>query len=285
MRKKGAMSLLVYIAVGLASVYALALVGSYYLQRHLTYFPDPVRTAPARVGLAGVTERTIATPDGNLIVAWWAPGSIGRPTLLYFHGNSGSLANRADRIARYQADGYGVYMMTYRGYGGSSGKPSERANVADAKLAYDDLVALGVPASDIVLYGESLGTGIAVQVAVEKPVAGIILDAPYTSLVDVAELHYPHLPSRALMTDRYDTLRYIGRLETPLLVVHGMDDRIVPVEMGRKVHAAAVGPKEIAVINGAGHSDHTALGSAEVIYAWLARLRSRSTPAAVRAAE
>jgi hypothetical protein len=177
-------------------------------------------------------------------------------------------------MARYLGRGYGVYMMTYRGYGGSTGWPSERANVADAKLAYDDLAAVGVAADDIIVYGESLGTGVAVQVAVEKRVAGIILDAPYTTLLDVALHHYPYLPSRLFMTDRYETVRFLPRLNAPLLVVHGRDDRIVPVAMGIDVHARAPAPKEIAVIERAGHSDHASYGSSEIIYDWIGRLHT-----------
>ena len=111
----------------------------------------------------------------------WARARPGQPTLLYFHGNAGSLAFRSERIRHYQARGRGVFMMSYRGYSGSTGSPSESANVADALLAYTFLVDAGVAARDIILYGESLGTGVAVQVAAQKPVAGVVLDAPYTS--------------------------------------------------------------------------------------------------------
>lgn len=206
------MALLFKIAVVLASLYALLLIGAHFLQRRLTYFPDPVRTPPAEVGLTGVEERVLATPDGQQIICWWGRARAGMPTLLYFHGNAGALADRSDRIARYINRGIGVFIMTYRGYGGSTGQPSERKNVADGKLAYDTLVSSGVAPEDIIIYGESLGTGVAVQVGAEKRASGLILDAPYTSLVDVAEVHYPHLPSRMFMTGRYETLKYMPRI-------------------------------------------------------------------------
>jgi Hydrolases of the alpha/beta superfamily len=272
------MALLMKIALVLACVYVLLLIGSYFLQRHLTYFPDPLRTLPASLGLIGVEERVIVTPDGDRVIAWWGKARPGMTTLLYFHGNAGSLAARSDRMARYLGRGIGVFMMTYRGYGGSTGKPSERSNVADAKLAYDTLVGAGVAPADIILYGESLGSGIAMQVAVEKEVGGVILDAPYTSLVDVAEVHYPYLPSRIFMTDRYDTMKYLPRLAAPLLIVHGKDDYVVPVEMGLRVHAKAPEPKEIVVLPVAGHSDHPSFGSSEAIYDWIERLRSGRLP-------
>jgi fermentation-respiration switch protein FrsA (DUF1100 family) len=166
--------------------------------------------------------------------------------------------------------GYGVVMMTYRGFGGSGGAPSEKANVSDAKEVYEAVRASGIPANQIVLYGESLGSGIAVQVAAEKDVAGLILDAPYTSIVDLAFLHYPHLPARWLMTDRYETLKFAGKVTAPTLIVHGEADDIIPVTMSADVAAALKGPVQRATFPGAGHSDHYLFGSYDTIYAWLA---------------
>lgn len=276
------MSVVAKLAVALAALYALFWVGSFYLQRRLTYFPDPERVPPAAAGLAKVEEVEIETSDGNTLVAWWGRAAAGRPTLLYLHGNAGALADRSERIARYLNRGVGVLIMAYRGYGGSTGRPSERNNVSDAKHAYDWLVAAGVPAGDIVLYGESLGSGVAVQVAAERPVAGVILDAPYTSLVDVAGLHYPLLPARHFMTDRYETLKHLAAVKAPLLVVHGTNDRVIPITMGERIYREARGPKEIAVFRGAGHSDHASFGSTEAILGWLSRLgpAKRERPAA-----
>jgi fermentation-respiration switch protein FrsA (DUF1100 family) len=240
------------------------------LQQRLLYVPDTRRTSPQEAGLADVDERVLTMPDGTRIVTWWGAAKPGRPTLLYFHGNGGSLVTRSERIRKYLTLGYGVVMMTYRGYGGSSGAPSEQANVADAKAIYDAVRASGVPASAIVVYGESLGTGVAVQVAAVKEVAAIILDAPYTSIVDVAELHYPFLPARWLMTDRYETLRAAPNVSAPALIVHGEDDEIIPVEMSAQVASSLNGPVERATFTGAGHADHYLFGSYETIYQWLA---------------
>ena len=272
------MALVIKIVAGLAVLYAVGLVATHFLQRKLVYAPDPERYDPRTLGLADVEERILETPDGERIVAWYAKAKAGNPTLLYFHGNAGSLETRQERVRKYVQRGFGIFMMTYRSYGGSTGVPSEKSNVADAKLAYDTLIHDGIKPEDVIIYGESLGTGIAVQVAGEKAVAGVILDAPYTSLVDVAEVHYPRLPSRSFMTDRYETLRHLKRLTVPLLIIHGKDDRVVPLAMGRAVHAAAAGPKEIAVFPGAGHSDHYNFGSYDAIYEWIARLRSGRIP-------
>lgn len=268
------MMLILKAAVVLLALYLVVIFGAQYLQRRLMYFPDATRFTPYEAGLTGVEERELLAPDGEHIIVWWSRAPAGAPTILYFHGNGGSLETRTERIKRYQERGIGMFMMTYRGYGGSSGSPSEKANVADAKRAYDALVASGVPASDIIIYGESLGTGVAVQVAAEKPSAGLILDAPYTSMAELAGMHYPVLPSRWLMTDRYETMKYIRKVTAPLLIVHGEEDEIIPVEMGRTVFAAAHAPKEIATFPGAGHSDHYKFGSYAAIFAWIARLRA-----------
>jgi hypothetical protein len=268
------MALLTKILAGLAAIYAVGLIATHYLQRKLIYAPDTERYDPKTLDLPGVEERILETPDGERIVAWYARARSGNPTLLYFHGNAGSLETRQERVRKYVQRGFGIFMMTYRSYGGSTGTPSEKANVADAKLAYETLVRDGVKPQDIIIYGESLGTGIAVQVAGEKAAAGVILDAPYTSLVDVAEVHYPRLPARSFMTDRYETMRHLKRLTVPLLIVHGKEDRIVPLSMGQAVYAAASGPKEIVIFPGAGHSDHYNFGSYDAIYDWIARLRS-----------
>lgn len=268
------MSFLVKSAFILVAVYALVLAIGYFGQRRLLYFPDPRRTSPVAVGLRGVEEQMLATPDGEQVVAWWAKAAPGRPTLLYFHGNGGSLEFRSERVRRYQQRGIGLFMMSYRGYSGSTGSPSEAANVADGKLAYDWLVKAGVAPADIILYGESLGSGVAVQVAVDHAVSGIILDAPYTSIADIGASAYPFLPVQRLLKDRYDTIRYIGQIRAPMLIVHGERDRIVPVAMGRSVFAAAPQPKEIVTFPEAGHADHYMYGSYDRIFDWVGRLRA-----------
>ena len=268
------MAILIKSAVIASTLFALVSAGGFLLQRRLMYFPDTVRTAPESLGLVGVEERILKAPDGAEVVTWYARARPGQPTLLYFHGNAGSLAARFERVAKFQADGRGMLMMTYRGYGGSSGRPSERANVADAGLAYDMLIREGVRPADIILFGESLGTGVAVQIAAEREVGGVILDSPYTSMVEVARLHYPWLPVRWLLLDRYETMRHVGQMRAPLLVLHGERDSIVPVDMGRAVFAAASVAKEIATYPEAGHILHYLYGSYEVVRRWIDRVRA-----------
>ena len=261
--------------LGLAVAYVLVGVAGYFGQRKLMYFPDRARVQPAEVGLADVAERVLKTPDGARVVAWYGKARAGQPTLLYFHGNGGSLAIRAERIRRFMAEGWGVYMMTYRGYGGGTGNPTEVNNVADARLAYGALVLEGVSPSTIILYGESLGTGIATRIAIERSVAGLILDAPYTSIVDVAAQAYPFLPVRMFLTDRYETSKYIANVKVPLLILHGERDGVVPVAMGRELARLANEPKRLVVFPEGGHSNlyidgNTAL---DVVRRWIAELK------------
>jgi fermentation-respiration switch protein FrsA (DUF1100 family) len=255
------MKTLMIIASVIAGIYVIAAGSLYVFQRRLIYLPDTEREAPADAGLPGVKEVVLATPDGARLIAWYAAAMPGKPTILYFHGNGGSLADRADRIRRFAGAGYGVFMPSYRGYSGSTGSPSEAAIVADARLAYAHLRGLGVAERAIVLYGESLGSGVAVRLASERPVGAVILDAPYTSLPDVGKLFYPIMPVRTFMVDRFDSKARIAAVRAPILILHGTDDAVVPLALGQALFEAAPEPKEMAVFKGAGHSDIYAYGA------------------------
>ena len=267
------MSTVLKFLVGLALVYLAVVAIAYFAQRRLTYFPNPTRVAPSEVGLKGVTEETLTASDGAKLVAWYAPAPPGRPTLLYFHGNAGGLSGRAYRLQRYQNAGFGMLMLSYRGYSGGSGSPSEAANYADARLAYDSLIARGLKPEQIFLYGESLGSGVATQLATQVPVAGVILDAPYTSLPDVGAGQYPFLPVRVLMSDRYDTASRIASINAPLLILHGTRDRVVPVAMGRRLNELAREPKRYVEFPGGGHVDLDAHGAVDTVRAWVDEVR------------
>src|SRR5581483_8548894 len=227
--EKPAMSFLVKLALFAVCAYAAILLAAYLGQRRLMYFPDRTRTPPVAAGLPNVVERVLDTPDGEHLIAWYGKARPGQPTILYFHGNAGSLANRAPRIERFMAEGWGVFMLSYRGYSGGTGSPTEAANVADAMLAYDALVADGVAPASIILYGESLAAG----VAAERPALGLVLDAPYTSILEVAKGAYPYLPVDAFLKDRYETRKIIDNVKMPVLVLHGERDEVIPVSMGR----------------------------------------------------
>ena len=260
----------------MALIYVGVLTIAWATQRDLVYRPDPRPADPGTVGIAGIEERWVTAPDGVRVVAWYGGAKTGQPTLLYFHGNAGNLALRSDRIQRFMQRGWGIYMMSYRGYSGSGGRPAESDNVADARRAYADLVGLGVGPRSILMYGESLGTGVATQLAVDTVSAGLILDSPYTSIVEIGASHYPFLPVSLLLEHRYETIKVIGKVTKPLLVVHGEADRIVPVEMGRRVFAAAerATPKRLVTFPGAGHSNHYRFGSFDAIAAFVDQVKA-----------
>ena len=255
----------IYLAIGLVMFFA---------QRSLMYFPERERTDPKTEGLTNVEERRLQTGDGHEVMVWYGKAKPGQPTLLYFHGNAGALATRSERMAKYMQRGRGFYIMSYRGFSGSTGKPSEAANVSDAKRAYDDLVSLGLAPQDIVIYGESLGSGVAVQVAAEKACGGLVLDAPYTSIVNVAAAQYPWLPVRPMLLDRYESEAYIAAVRCPILIIHGEKDEVIPVEMGRALFSKAKEPKKIVTFPNAGHADHWLYGSYDAINSWIDALRA-----------
>ncbi|MBU2531628.1 MAG: alpha/beta hydrolase [Alphaproteobacteria bacterium] len=238
-------------------------------QRFLVYAPDPQRVDPKAHGLEKVRELTLRTADGVDLIAWYGKARPGEPTLLYFHGNAGNLASRAGRIGEYLDKGRGIFMLSYRGYSGSGGKPTELNNYADAKIAYQWLVEQRIEPDDIIVYGESIGTGVAVHLAANNPVGGVILDAPYTSIADVGARLYPYLPVQTFILDRYDSLSRIDQIDAPLLVVHGTEDNLIPIEMGRQLFDRAGQPKQFSAIEGAGHADHHVYGSYDVIHDWI----------------
>ena len=269
------MGLIFKVAIGLALLLGLLAVLVPRMERRLMYFPGGAYLTPGDVGLRGVREEVLTAADGSRVMAWYAPPQSGQPTILYFHGNAGALDSRAERIETFTSHGLGVFMMTYRGFPGSTGEPSEAANVADAKLAYDTLVGLGVAPGDVIVYGESIGTGVATQLAAQRAVGGLVLDAPYTSMVELAALHYPllALPGRLFMRDRYDTRRHIASVTAPVLIIHGEADGIIPVAMGRELYNLAAEPKLLRTFPNAGHADHAMFGSQDVVVAWIAGLR------------
>ncbi len=194
---------------------------------------------------------TLTTEDGETIVGWYKPAAPGRATLLYFHGNGGSLLNRRDRAKLLTEGGRGLLIVSYRGYSGSTGTPSEAGLRIDARTAYAWLAARA-PAERLVLYGESLGSGVAVRLATEKAVAGLILDAPFTSAADVAGHHYWYLPVW-LLRDQYRSIDRIHELKVPLLVIHGDRDGVIPIALGERLFAAAPEPKRFVTLPGVDH--------------------------------
>jgi uncharacterized protein len=258
--------------LGFAVVAYAALVGGLYLfQRQLLYLPD--RTHPELVGLEqlGVREVALSTEDGLSLLSWYLPPQPGRPVIAYFHGNGGHIGYRAQRLLRFAREGYGVLMPEYRGYGGNPGAPSETGFYADGRAALAFLDREAIAATRLVLFGESLGSGVAVELAVQHEIAGLILEAPFTSVAEVAQCHFPYAPASRLVTDRFDSASRIGKVRAPILVLHGEGDRVVPVRFGRALFNAAPEPKEGWFIPEAGHEDLAHYGGLDVVVAFIER--------------
>ena len=253
------MAVLRFVLLFAVLAYAAIAGFMYVQQRSFQYFPARTGTPPQALGLSGVTQERLKTPDGETIVLWYAPARPGKPTVLFYHGNGGEISGRHERFAYLQSQGLGVMFVSYRGYGASTGTISEKGIITDALTAYDVLRAKGVPPDEIMLLGESLGTGVAIQVAAQRPVAAVALEAPYTATVDIAADIYWWLPVRLLMKDQFRSRDYIGRVKVPLLIQHGDADHIVPFAQGQALFAMANEPKQLVTIPGGTHdiiSDH-----------------------------
>ncbi|HEY6701151.1 MAG TPA: alpha/beta hydrolase [Pseudolabrys sp.] len=258
---------LLIIVVGYGGVLGLM----YVFQRALMYFPDPTRTPPAAAGLPQAEEVTLTSGDGEKLIAWYVPPKGKSPVIIYFHGNAGALDLRAGRFKWLIADGTGLIALSYRGYGGSTGKPSETGLISDGMAAYD-FAAARYPTQNIVLWGESLGTGVAVAVAAERKVGRIILDAPFTSLADVGAAAYPFAPVRWLIKDPFRSEERIARVAAPLLVLHGARDRIVPIALGEKLFSLAREPKRFVRFPLGGHVDLDDYGAQKAVRMFLSEL-------------
>ncbi|WP_224817183.1 alpha/beta hydrolase [Hasllibacter sp. MH4015] len=247
------MRILILLAVGAVAFYVLIALGMYLGQRRFMYFPTNDNPPPEAVGVPDARVEAVETADGEVLVLWYAEADAGQPTVLFFHGNGGEMAHRSGRFAAYRAAGFGVLFVSYRGYGGSTGRPSEAGLHADAEAAYGWLRDRGVAPEDIVIAGASLGTGVAVQLAARHPVGALVLGAPYSAADDLAADIYPWLPVRLLMRDRFRSVDHIGAVEAPILIQHGTEDRVVPHRSGEALYQAAPEGTDFVSMPGAGH--------------------------------
>jgi uncharacterized protein len=263
--------------VGLALVLLALYVGMigtlYFFQRVLLYPGSGRRATVAEAGLTGFNDVVVTTADGERLVAWWHPPRPGRSIIVYFHGNGGSLWNRRARARAITASGRGLLMVSYRGYSGSTGSPTEDGLRLDAQTAYAWIARRYEP-SRLVLYGESLGTGVAVRLAAERPIGGLVLDAPFTSAADVASLTYWFVPVTWLMRDQFRSIDVIGQVKAPILILHGDRDGIVPIALGERLHAAAPEPKRFLRLRDVSHVRVLESGGLEAMDAFLAGIEA-----------
>jgi fermentation-respiration switch protein FrsA (DUF1100 family) len=248
--------------------YGGLLAAMYAWQRSLMYFPDATRRPPASVGLAQAEEIELKASDGERLVAWHVPPMGDRPVVLYLQGNGGGLDLRAHRFTRLAASGLGLVALNYRGYGGSSGRPTEDGLLRDAAAAYE-FAAARYGAARIVVWGESLGTGVAVALASTRPIARVLLESPFTSTVDVAAAIYWFVPVRWLMHDQFRSDQRIADVTAPVLVLHGVRDRVVPIGFGERLFGLIRAPKQFIRLAQAEHNDHDSHGGVEAVWPFL----------------
>ena len=259
----------------IVSAYALFVAVMYVLQRSIMYFPARSLPSSAQAGVPDMDVVILRTADGLELKAWYGPpkgsGGAVRPTLVYYHGNGGGIAIRGARARPYLDRGYGVLLVEYRGYSGNPGKPNEQGLYEDGRASLAFTQSRGLPLERTVLLGESMGSGVAVQMATEFNVGAIVLESPFTSTVDVAASAYWFLPVRWLLKDRFDSIAKIDQVRAPLFMVHGERDRVVPIRLGRKLFAAANDPKEAVYLPNAGHNDLPAHGGTQAVIDYLER--------------
>jgi len=256
----------------LVLTYAVFIVALGLIQQKFIYFPDPAKFVPEEWALKELKPLEVKTTDGLALTSWYSsPRKSGKFTIVFFQGNAGHLGYRNYKVRPWLDAGYGVLMIGYRGFG-NPGMPSEKGFYQDARAAIEALRAKGVPNKAFVFYGESMGTGVAVQMATEYDASGLILESPYTSVPDVGADRYPMVPVRFLLHDKYDSLSKIGNVRMPLLLLHGEMDQVVPIKFGKQLFAAANEPKQAEFVTEAGHNDVYNLRIQEVVLNFIGKL-------------
>lgn len=255
------MTILKWLLIVVSVAYACGLVVLFLVQRSFLFpIPTAARTTPQAAGFPEAEEHLLTTADGEKVIVWHVPAKPGHSVLLYFHGNGDFLAGFFGRFRGLIADGTGIVALSYRGYAGSSGQPSERGLLADAAAAYA-FTTVRYSADRIAVWGFSLGTGVAVALAAEAPVGKLILEAPYTSIADVAASAFPIFPVRLVIKDPFHSDQRIGRVNAPLLVMHGVRDATIRIAFGERLFALAQEPKQFVRFIDGGHNDLDAYGA------------------------
>lgn len=262
----------------LASLYLLLLLVFFLFQRDLLYYPSHdsafLKDAHANSAFREISPKT---EDGLDLKAWYAPATTKPFTFVFFHGNGDGLVDSSYVADPYIEAGYGFLVSEYRGYSGLPGKPSESGLYADARTDIRALLAQGVKSEEILLFGHSLGTGVAVQMATEFHVGGVILLAPYLSIPKMGQIEYPYIPAQLLVLDRFNNEAKMKSIHVPVLIVNGVNDQVIPPSQGRRLYEIANPPREFHSLPNRGHNDLFD-DAAPIVQAWLTSLTSKNHP-------
>ena len=247
------MSIYIFSGIFLYLIIGLVL---FVIQRSITFNKSGKPRRPEEYGLRSIKEVFIETPDKLTLLAWFHKPKDKNPILIYFHGNSYDIGERAYRIERYINKGWGVFLLAWRGYSGNKGTPTEKNLYIDGQTAIDWVkVNTGYHNSNIVLYGESLGCGVAVELCLQDKFKSIILEAPFTSVVDIGQNKYPIYPVKFFTLDKFDNLSKIDRISSPLLIINGKKDEVIPFTHGLQLFQKAKEPKKHVCVDEAMHNN------------------------------
>ena len=237
------MNYFIHILLIFILIYFFILISTYIFQRNLLYHPTENNYSGDQI-LVSIEKVKINTQDGIELMSWYHNKNVNNyKTILFLHGNAGSLENRIHKINHFKDMNVNFLLVAWRGFSGNKGKPTEKGLYEDARSAVTWLKSRGVRENNIIVYGESLGTGVATEIAQNKNFAGIILESPFTSMIDAGKDKYPYLPVRLLLKDRYESNKKIKNINSPILIMHGKVDNIVPFHMGKKMYELANEPK------------------------------------------
>ncbi len=225
------------------SIYLFILISTYLFQRNLLYHPNYNSYSGEKI-IVPIEKIKIKTEDGIELISWFHNKNLTHyKTILFLHGNAGTLENRIYKINQFKEINVNFLIFAWRGFSGNKGKPTEKGLYEDARSAIRWLNSKGVEKKNIIIYGESLGTGVATEIAQNKNFAGLILEAPFTSMIDAGKEKYPFLPVKLLLKDKYESSKKIKNIYSPILVMHGKADKIIPFYMGKKIYELANNPK------------------------------------------
>ena len=224
-------------------IYFLVLVFLYFYQRNLLYHPNENNYSEDKISV-DIENVRIKTSDNIELLGWYHEKNLKDfKTLIFFHGNAGSLENRIHKLNHFRDMNINFLIIAWRGFSGNNGNPSEQGLYEDGKSAIDWLIKKGVSEKNLILYGESLGTGVATHLAQNKNFAGVILETPFTSMIDAAKKFYPYIPVKLLLKDKFENYKKIKNINSPILIMHGEVDQLVPFSMGKKIYEIANKPK------------------------------------------
>ncbi len=250
------MKMIFKVILCIIAVYAFTAALLYFTQRSAMYIPTSTKPDAKAQGVPLLTEINVTTEDGLKLYGWHKPSvNPQAPTIVYFHGNASNVAVTTARAMPYMIKGYGLLAVEYRGYAGNPGAPTEQGLYKDGRAFIEWLKTKGTDTSKMIFYGESIGSGPAVQMATEYAAQTLVLDSAFSSAVDAAAFHYPYFPVKWLLKDRYENISKIEKIQSPLIMVHGDRDSIIPYKLGKRLFEKAPEPKTLITVEGGYHNN------------------------------